>query len=421
MSFDYVPISALIVFSGFLVYRIQRFIRTHRTWELAFFFAAFTAGALFLAGNPETTSRFRTLFYWLLAVFTGLLALEPELVHVCRQFLGRLHRDSAEREKSAIHEIVEAVMSLSATKTGALIAFEKNDTLIPFAQSGVEINADVRKELILTLFFKDNATHDGGLLIRQGRATHCGAVFPLSERRQIENGLGTRHRAALGLSEKTDAVCLVVSEEEGTISLTQGGEICYDIAPKELESRLVHLLTERERITFYPFHYLKHLSVKLAQSNYIQFKKSLSEKIYELVVLCFFAALFAFFALDRMIRLSDFNRPLNLLLTQPWVFVPALLLGVNAMIFLSSRKIAVNGITNDIKMENRFLFLPLLSRKLKREHLKTVTVKREKAGSNLQSLLLFQKKKKTLLLDRSTSSRSLMEYAKKIKDVLFKT
>lgn len=414
----YISIAALVLLNAFFIYRIQRFIRTHRTWELAFVLTAFGLGSVLISQNGSIPPNFRFSFYVLFSSFLILLSFEPEIARFFHRVAQSLNPKSHNRKKNAIHEIAQAAAALSASKTGALIAFERADSLLKFGDSGVEINADIKKELIMTLFFKDNATHDGGLLVRDGRATHCGTVFPLSERQHMENGLGTRHRAALGLSEKTDAVCLVVSEEEGTISLTQDGELFYDIPAKQLEAQLSKLLSGTGRFKFYPFHYIKHLSPKLVQSNYIQFTKSLTEKIYEATAVFFFITLFALLDAVGIFKISDLNPHPELLLNRPWVFVPAVLLMTNAIIFLSARIVSVNGINNEIKIQHRFLFFPVWTKMMLRENLKGITLKHEKIGSNLWSLVVFHKKKKTYLLDRSTSAKSLTENARKIKDVL---
>ncbi len=414
----YISIAALVLLNGFFIYRIQRFIRTHRTWELAFVLAVLGCGSISIGQSESIPSNFRFIFYVLFSSFLILLSFEPEIAHFFHRLAQSVNPKSYNRKKKAIHEIAQAAASLSASKTGALIAFERADSLLKFGDSGIEINADIKKELIMTLFFKDNATHDGGVLIRDGRATHCGAVFPLSERQQMENGLGTRHRAALGLSEKTDAVCLVVSEEEGTISLAQDGELFYDIPTKQLEPQLGKLLLGTNRFKFYPFHYIKHLSPKLVQSNYIQFTKSWTEKIYEAVTVFFFIALFVLLDAIGIFKISDLNPHPELLLNRPWVLVPAVLLMINAVIFLSTRLVSINGINNEVKIQHRFLLFPVWTKMMLRENLKGVSLKHEKMGSNLWSLLLFHKKKRTYLLDRSTSTKSLADDARKIKDVL---
>ncbi len=419
MSAHYIFISTAIVLTGFCIYRIQRFLRIHRTWELAFLLIFFTMGTTVVIQNEFISPKVEFVFFISLSFFILLLAAEPEIANFFNKLIERFNPNSLRRKKVALNEIAQAAAALAATKTGALIAFERNDSLLKFGETGIEINADIKRELLLTLFYKDTPTHDGGLLIREGRVTHCGVVFPLSDRKQIEDGLGTRHRAALGISEKTDAVCLVVSEEEGTISFSRDGELFYAIPPKQVEAKLTKLLSRSSHFRFYPFHYIKHLSPKLVQSNYICFTKSMSEKIYEMIVVAFFSALFYLLSLHHIINLEDYRAPLDLLLSRPWLYAPLLLLAFNLIILLSGQNVSVNGVMNEIIIEHRFLFIPVWKKMMLRENLKGVSLKHEKTGNNLWSLLLFNKKRRrNYLLDRSTSAKSLIEYAKKIKDVL---
>jgi len=271
---------------------------------------------------------------------------------------------------------------------------------------------------LVTLFAKDTPTHDGGLLIRKGRATHCGAVFPLSGRKQIENGLGTRHRAAIGLTEKTDAVCLVVSEEEGTISLAKEGELLYAIPAKEVEGKMEKLLSGKNRARYYPFHYIKRLAPKLAQANYIRFSTSLGERIFELSAAVFW---FAMILLSHRIGISPFaalGEPILTLLNAPWIYIPYASFALSMIALFSSRVIAANGALNQVKIENRLFFLPFYRRRFSAKDLESIRLKHERTSPDLWSLRLLTRNRKSLLIDRSTAGRKLTETAKKIRDVL---
>ncbi|MBI1977473.1 MAG: DNA integrity scanning protein DisA nucleotide-binding domain protein [Candidatus Omnitrophica bacterium] len=409
-------ISLKIVLTGFLIYRIQRFTRIHRTWEICFLFLFGTLLIAMTFGNPAEVQTYA----WLPTVvvtFMFLMAFEPELAQFANKILERLNPNSIAQKDSVLGEIARAASALATTKTGALIAFERRDSLLRFGDTGIEINADIKKELLTTLFTKDTPTHDGGVLIRKGRATHCGAVFPLSERKQIENGLGTRHRAALGLTEKTDAVCLVVSEEEGTISIAKRGELAYAVPAHEVELILKKLLSQNEGTQFYPLHYIKRYTAKLAEPNFVFFTKSFTERLYECAVALFwFTALF----LLKTDRLLFQNNPeyLNLLLNEPWVFIPVTLLLVNFTLLVLNQNLRVDGVTKEVSKENRLLFLPLFGKKWTSRHLKAVTIKRESGAKNVVTLGLVTKKRKLFPLDRSTSVKTLTDYAKKIHDTL---
>ena len=152
----YISIAALVLLNGFFIYRIQHFIRTHRTWELAFVLAAFGIGSIAISQSQSIPPNYRFTFYILFSSFLILLSFEPELAHLVHRLSQSVNPKSYNRRKNAIHQIAQAAAALSASKTGALIAFERTDSLLKFGDSGVEINADIKKELIMTLFFKDN-------------------------------------------------------------------------------------------------------------------------------------------------------------------------------------------------------------------------------------------------------------------------
>ena len=410
-------ISTQIVLTCFFIYRVQRFLRTHQTWELCVILLVFS---ILAAIGIQDGSQLRV-HQWLpmiLMVVVFLMALEPELLDITNQLIQSINPNSISRKRTALTEIAKAVQALAATKTGALIAFERNNSLLKFGATGIEINADIKKELLTTLFTKDTPTHDGGVLIRKGKATHCGAVFPLSERKQIEEGLGTRHRAALGLTEKTDAVCLVVSEEEGTISLARDGELFYSIPPRQLESKMRKLLSGKTHVHYYPAHYLRRLAPKLAQTHYVQFSKSLSQHLYDLIVVIFWLCALLLWNQYAMLDLANFKRPIELFFNAPWVYAPLILFGLNLGTLLLNRKLTVNGVTNQIKQENRLLFIPLFGRKLQAENLKAVILKHEHSARDVWSLGFLNKKQKTILIDRGTSQRALIDAAKKIRDAL---
>lgn len=137
-----------------------------------------------------------------------------------------------------LHEIVDAIDSLSKTKTGAIIAIEREDHLKAYVDSGVVIDGKVNSELIQTIFTPNSLLHDGGIVIRNGRLIAAGCLFPLADRADLSRVLGTRHRAALGLVEETDAVVVIVSEESGAISLCLNGKLIRDIDTETLFKNL---------------------------------------------------------------------------------------------------------------------------------------------------------------------------------------
>ncbi|OGW85476.1 MAG: hypothetical protein A3A81_03105 [Omnitrophica bacterium RIFCSPLOWO2_01_FULL_45_10b] len=406
-----------IVLAGFLIYRLERFLKTHRTWELCgllFIFAGFNFSDL----NGSLSLNLHRWLDFLLTLFIALMALEPEFIDLGRGLLQLGKPNNLNRKRSALGEIARAASALAATKTGALIAFERGDSLLQFGDTGIAINADIKKELLMTLFTKDTPTHDGGVLIRKGRVTHCGAVFPLSQQRQIGNGLGTRHRAALGLTEKTDAVCLIVSEEEGTISLAKKGELIYSVPPNQVEKKLRQLLAGGTRTHYYPLHYFRRFSTRLVQSNVLQFLKSPGEKIYELSVVLFWLSIVCLWNSYGAFKFSTIQTLIQDFYRVPWIYAPLILFGLNLSALFFSRTLVIDGLVNQVRQRNRFLFVPLFGRKISAEHLKAVILRREQPERELWFLGFLGKKQKIFFVDRASSAKALSEAAKKIRDVL---
>jgi diadenylate cyclase len=144
--------------------------------------------------------------------------------------------------KKAIRAIVEAAARLSARQHGALIVIQRQDTLEQYIETGVQMRADVTPELLLQIFYPDTPLHDGAVIIAEGRVVDAACVMPLSAsgvlNRSPERQMGLRHRAALGVSEVSDAVSVVVSEQSGSISISHAGRMIRRIDPERLENIL---------------------------------------------------------------------------------------------------------------------------------------------------------------------------------------
>ncbi|MCS6901753.1 MAG: diadenylate cyclase CdaA [Myxococcales bacterium] len=149
------------------------------------------------------------------------------------------------REAAVVDEVIAAVTELARHRTGALIAFEQNATLDEFVVGhGIPLDAVVSRELLVTIFQPESANklHDGAVLIRSLRIASAGVFFPMPEARNIDASLGSRHRAALGVSEETDAVVLVVSEERGTITVCYRGNMIPNLDGQRLKTVLYDLM-----------------------------------------------------------------------------------------------------------------------------------------------------------------------------------
>ena len=209
----------------------------------------------------------------------GLIALvvlfQPELRRMLEK-LGNVKLRNLLNPKDSDGSDVDAVISqtvlacevMSRERVGALIAFARDNTLEEFFKTGTRIDGQVSEQLIRNIFFPKASLHDGAMIIRAGRVAAAGCVLPLSESSHLSADLGTRHRAGVGLSENTDAVVVIVSEETGTISVAVGGMLKRNLAPQNLE-RLLHneLVGKDEDNTLPKQRLLQKLSRKVKEGN----------------------------------------------------------------------------------------------------------------------------------------------------------
>ncbi len=155
-----------------------------------------------------------------------------------RPFFGGDHRLGGED----VEEIIRAVVTMASRRIGGLIVIERETGLNEFIEGGTTLDAEISKELILSIFVTASPIHDGALIIRKSRITAAGCFLPLTTNPNVSKTLGTRHRAALGITEESDAVVVVVSEEDGGISLVVDGRITRDLDAGTLRSTLQKLL-----------------------------------------------------------------------------------------------------------------------------------------------------------------------------------
>jgi len=185
---------------------------------------------------------------WLLQRFTVYLTLafviifQPEIRRALAE-LGKQHVFTVSAsERSLVEAVVQATMILSERKIGALIAMERQIGTRAIQETGKQINGVVTPELLASVFFPHTPLHDGGVIIGKNRILAAGCVFPLTQREGLGRSLGTRHRAAMGLTEETDAVVVVISEETGTVSLSLNGRLRRGLDEAKLRRALTTLL-----------------------------------------------------------------------------------------------------------------------------------------------------------------------------------
>lgn len=234
----------------FILYYIVKWIRKTKAWILIkgviFLFAFYVFSYIFEL--HAFTFIFENLFN--LFIIGAMVIFSPEIrkaledvgkhnfVNKLTTINGNIEIKEKFSDKS-IEEIIEAVKIMSEAKTGALILFEQNDSLSEYDETGISINGDITKQLIINIFEHNTPLHDGALTLRDDKIAYGTCYLPLSNNMGISKDLGTRHRAALGASEEKDCYIIVVSEETGAISCAYKGELLHNISLEKLKEILI--------------------------------------------------------------------------------------------------------------------------------------------------------------------------------------
>jgi len=238
----------------FLIYKAIQLVRDTRAYQLlkgiAFLVVAY--GAAWLLGLEAMTQILRSVFN--IGILALLVVFQPELrrslERVGRTRLGQLANFSPSEQQEFqtrmlknIDGIYRACNNMQQKKTGALIIIERSTMIGDLMRTGTQLDAEISEDLLCSIFYPNSPLHDGAVIIRQGRVLAAGCILPLTQM-PLEADLGTRHRAAIGVSENSDAIALVVSEESGAISFAVDGELTRGINITSL-----HALLEYELIT----------------------------------------------------------------------------------------------------------------------------------------------------------------------------
>ncbi|WP_457625752.1 diadenylate cyclase CdaA [Persephonella sp.] len=187
---------------------------------------------------------------WSIGIFILIVVFQPEIRRGLAKIGERgLFRYSLLSKKKAIDEIIRAATFLAERKIGALIVFERSIDLENYTEGCVKLNADISLELLISIFIPQTPLHDGAVIIRDQQIVSARCFLPLTINPNIPKNIGTRHRAGIGISEETDAVALIVSEERGEISLAVDGKLHRDLDPLTLRNMLIKLL-EIEKTDF---------------------------------------------------------------------------------------------------------------------------------------------------------------------------
>lgn len=232
-----------ILILAVLIYYAFRFLRGTRGWPVVIGFVV-----VLLALLAVTTLLKLQVLRWLLVYASTFFAVavliifQPELRRMLAE-LGNLQLfASTHEQRESIEVIIQTAERLAEVKIGALIAIEQSIQLNEAVESGVKVDCEATPEMLETIFFPNNAIHDGGVIIQGDRIAQAACIFPLTQRSDLNKSLGTRHRAAIGLSEETDAAIVVVSEETGMVSYAHKGQLVRGVSLEELRSFLTSVL-----------------------------------------------------------------------------------------------------------------------------------------------------------------------------------
>lgn len=193
------------------------------------------------------------------AIMWGPLALivifQPEirsvLEHLGRsQLLGRHKTLTISERERIVYEIGLALEYLKKHRIGALIVLERDSSLSEYIDRSKKLYAEISNELLVAIFFPDNPLHDGGVIIQGDKITSAGAIFPTTVEMRFSKRLGTRHRAAIGISEETDAISIIVSEETGRISIAVKGDLNYNLSLEDAKAMILEELKPKKQTEF---------------------------------------------------------------------------------------------------------------------------------------------------------------------------
>lgn len=255
---DFIQIIIIFV----VLYYCVKTMRGTRAWILAKGVAII--GAVYVFFYATGMSVLQYILQSLFSVFMVaiVIMIQPELQKLVekigtnniRNIIAQFKKKKEEGRfysKKTIEETISACESMSNTKTGALIVFERKIPLTEYINSGIEVKAKISSQLLLNTFEKNTPLHDGAIIIKDDKLESATCYLPLSQSKSIKKSLGTRHRAGIGVSEITDAVVVIVSEETGAISVCQNGQICHNLTKTELNNILEEQSIKSSQITYH--------------------------------------------------------------------------------------------------------------------------------------------------------------------------
>ncbi len=231
------PVAEISILSV-AIYFTLKFFRGTRGWPMVLAFLGLLVVLLVCIKLELTVLSSLLNYFFGLSAFAALIIFQPELRRLLAG-LGNLTFFGALREqRENIEVVIQAIDQLSEARTGALIAIEQSTHLQDIVESGITVDCEATPEMIETIFFPNNAIHDGGIIINEDRILSAACIFPLTRRQDISKTIGTRHRAAIGMSEESDSLVIAVSEETGAISTAFKGQLVQGISLKKLRGTL---------------------------------------------------------------------------------------------------------------------------------------------------------------------------------------
>ena len=243
------PIEVLLI--AVVIYYILRMLRGSRGAGILRGILILYALAFVVVGLFERYSQLYSITYLLdqflkLFAFVLIIVFQPELRRGLirlgqRPLLGTVRR----RETAMIREVVSAAQKISEKHIGALLTFEREIGLKTYVEGGTRLDAEVTGELLTSIFFPGSPLHDGATIIAEQRVVAAGCLFPLSEKPGLAKSMGTRHRAGIGVTEESDAVSLIVSEETGRVSVAVSGQVTENVPIERLGSVLTDLIVQQ--------------------------------------------------------------------------------------------------------------------------------------------------------------------------------
>lgn len=229
------------------IYYILIFVRGTRGWPVVIGFVVMLALS-FISDllKLEVLALFLQTFF-AASAFAALVIFQPELRRMLAE-LGNLPLfNTAREQRENIEVIIQSMERMSEVRIGAIIAIQQSIQLQDVVESGIVVDCEATPEMLETIFFPNNAIHDGGVILIGDKIAFAACIFPLTQRQDLAKSLGTRHRAAIGLTEETDAVVVVVSEETGGISYAYKGHLVRNVTAEELRAFLTSVFVRRSK------------------------------------------------------------------------------------------------------------------------------------------------------------------------------